>query len=164
VCGKKRVGIFVMAAVGAAILLGQSNSWAAPPITACALLTEAEVQTALGVAVGAAKGPLPKICQWREQAKPGTAILILDVNGPDLKLFNSVKATSQFTGARITHVGGLGDEAFFFYKAIGRNVSEVLWVRKGDFAFNVRIWGKKIPDADREAKEKSVAQTVLAKI
>jgi hypothetical protein len=61
-------------------------------------------------------------------------------------------------------VSGVGDEAFFYHRAVGRSVSEILWVRKGGFAFNVRIWGRNMADAEREAKERSVAQAVLAKL
>ncbi len=104
------------------------------------------------------------MCQWRQTAKPGADILIADLTGPDLKLFNNVKSTAPITHVTITPVGGLGDEAFFEYKKFPKEVSEILWFRKGDLAFSVRVWGMTIPDAEREAKEKAIATSVLKKL
>jgi hypothetical protein len=139
--------------------------WATLVGDACSMLTQSEVSAGLGVQVGAGNGSMPKICQWREQAKPGADILIADLNGPDITLFNNVKSMASSTGAALRPASGLGDEAFFYYKQAGRMVSEILWFRKGDLAYNVRVWGhKKISDAEREAKEKAIASTVLHKL
>ncbi len=155
----------IPAALCLAASLFAAGSWAAPAQTACSLLTESEVSTQLGVPVNPGNGPFPKICQWREKAKPGAATLIADLNGPDIKLFDNTKSMAGFTGSTVKPVKGLGDEAFYLYKKAGRNVSDVLWFRKGDQAFNVRIWGaKQISDADREAKELAIAHVVLSKL
>jgi len=137
---------------------------AASAAPACSLVTKAEVSAALGVMVGAPNGPLPKLCQWRQQAKPGADILIADLNGPDRKLFDNAKSMAGFTGATIKPVGGLGDGAFHLCKKVGRMTSDILWFRKGDAAFSVRVWGGKIPDADAEAKAKAIAVRVLTRV
>ncbi len=153
-----------MAVLAPFFFLGTRSAWALPPGDACSLLTQTEVSAGLGVSVGAGYAPFPKGCQWKEQAKPGTAILLADLNGPDLKMFNNVKSMTALTRATLTQVSGLGDEAYFYYRKAGKEVSEILWFRKGDNAFNVRVWGKTIPDADREAKEKAIALSVLGKL
>jgi hypothetical protein len=154
----------IPAAIFVVISLFGAALWASPAQNACSLLTATEVSAQLGVPVNPGNGPLPKVCQWREKAKPGAAILIADLNGPDIKLFNNTKAMAGFTHSTVKPVKGFGDEAFYLYKKVGRTTSDVLWFRKGDQAFNVRIWGKDIPDADREAKEMAIARIVLSKL
>ena len=155
-------GILVSVSVVASIFF--SVLPASPAQNACSLLTTSEVGGLLGVTVNPGNGPLPTLCQWREQAKPGNPILIADLNGPDIRLFNSTKSAASFTHSTLRPVSGYGDEAFFLYKKVGRNVSDVFWFRKGDQAFNVRIWGRQISDSQREAKELAIAQHVLAKL
>ncbi|MEO7208869.1 MAG: hypothetical protein ABI145_19405 [Steroidobacteraceae bacterium] len=116
-----------------------ANVWALNSGDACSLLTQAEVSANLGVQVAAGNSLVAKSCQWRQQAKPGAEVLIADLNGPNLDMFNGVKSTAAATRATITPVTGMGDEALFFYRKTGTSVSEILWVRKANFAFNVRV-------------------------
>jgi hypothetical protein len=154
----------IPAVLSVVVLLFGAASWASPAEKGCSIITSAEVGARLGVVVKPGFSMFATMCQWREQAKPGAAILIADLNGPDIKLFNSTKSAAGFTGSTLRPVTGLGDEAFYLYKKVGRNTSDVLWFRKGDQAFNVRIWGRQIPRAELEAKEFAIATLVMSRL
>jgi len=139
-----------------------SHGTSAAPGDVCSLTTQQEVSAALGVAVDPGKMLNPKTCQFHEQVKPGEPGWTVDVNSNSAAFYNAMKSTP--TGTH-TPVSGLGDEAFFALWKPGKDVNESLWVKKGDAAFNIRIWGAKpITDADREAKERAIASDVLKRL
>ena len=153
-----RTGFLLMAG----ILFGGQSVHAAPD-DACALVTTAEIQTAFGTSFAPAKALGAKRCQWREDLKPGHAAFLVDVAIDSLHFYEVQKSTPG--SATYKPVSGLGDDAFFALWKAGTSTSESLWVKKGDAAFNVRIWGTKpISDADREAKERAIAADILKRI
>ncbi len=146
-----------------AISMLSLSAWAAPASDACSLLTAAQVQAALGVPVSPGKAPVPKSCQWKQEAKPGAEVVNTDLNLWDIHQFNLQKTSAALVQATITPVTGLGDEAYYRSKTTPHSQSELLFVKKGDAAFSIRIWGKKIPADDLRAKEKTLAEDVLAR-
>jgi hypothetical protein len=159
-----RLGIGTVA-VSALTAFFTIAAWASPSKTACALLNVQVVSGILGVPVKPGNGPMPKLCQWRQDAKPGESTLIADLNGPDLTLFKNTKAMASFSGQTLESVPGVGDEAFFVYKQVGRNMTDSIWFRKGNSAFSVRVWGymqgHKVTRKEAETKEEAIALRVV---
>jgi len=140
---------------------GNAGTYAAPPSDACSLVTAAQVSAALGVTVGDGKGSVPHECEW---SQPGAGVggkgVLVEILGPmgsmkPVDRFNTVKAPVP----RIvkTPVSGLGDDAVYVETA-----GAALYVKKGDFVFEIRIHG--FPLEEIKAKEKTLAVDVMAKL
>lgn len=144
----------------AVVFVGIQGAFAADP---CSLTSFAEVGRVLATSFDQGKLINPKSCQYREQVKQGDADFIVDVNVNSASFYNTMKSMPGRSTQK--PVSGLGDDAFFALWKPGKEVNESLWVKKGDAAFNVRIWGSKsLSDADREAKERAIASDVLKKL
>ncbi len=132
---------------------------AAPVADACALLTSAQVGAALGVPVGVGSHVAPtfkKTCTWNATTADGgfVTLMLQDAGG-----FEGGKQLGQM-GAKsvsLTSISGVGDDAY--YLAVGEQVGLV--VKKGNAVFKVAVYAR-IPIKDKEAKERSLAQQVLA--
>lgn len=139
---------------------GPRTAHATPPTDACSLLTSAQVGSVLGISVSAGgllSPNMKKTCGW---PPPGGAV-------PPKRVLVNIANANVFAGAKmglvgksevITPVSGVGDEAF--YDVVGRGIA--FFARKGDFAFSVRVYG--FPPNEIKAKEKALAQDVLAKL
>jgi hypothetical protein len=135
---------------------------AAPPTDACSLLTPAQVSSVLGSPVsggGSLTQNTKTICGW---PAPGGTV-------PPKRVMVNIAHVSVFAGAKmglagdsevITPLSGVGDEAFYDADKAGRGAA--LFVRKGDFAFSVRVYG--FPPDQIKEKEKTLAQDALAKL
>lgn len=132
----------------------------APPADACALLTLAQVSQVLGVSVGAGQRVVsssPKLCGWDQAGSSGpsakrvvTALITVD-------MFNHEK--TPLRGIQETQLSGVGDEAHYMATpGFGTGLS----VRKGTFAFKVRVYG--FSQDQIEAKEKALAQDVIGRL
>jgi len=141
----------VAASAGAAI-------GAAPD--ACALISTAQVSSALGVTVNPGKATLPGACQWDQPGKPGESLWTLRVNFADKDRWKLAATTPQ-PGVTITPVAGLGDDAFYYSR--GTQLTS-LSLKKGDTAVVVRLSGGKGSIPEIEAKEKLVAQQIVNKL
>ena len=125
---------------------------------ACALLTPAQVSTALGAPVGAGSYVTPtfrKTCTWNATASGGgyVTLMLQDVSG-----FEGGKQLGRMAlrNMSVTSISGVGDDAY--YLAVGDQVG--LIVKKGNAAFKVAVYAH-IPVESKEAKEKALAQQVL---
>jgi len=158
---------------GVVLVFAMCNSratYAAPPKDACSLLTPAQVNAALGVAVGPAKQAGDRFsCQWSE---PGANLmrgkgLFVHIVGPvgtltPAEQFNAIKMPLPVKGITKTPLSGVGDDAV--YGTAGASAPE-LTVKKGNFVFQIRIQGFPRNQINLiEAKEKTLAQDVLAKL
>lgn len=143
--------------LSAVVMCAQSQ--AADAGNACSLLTTSQVSAALGgdVAVGESVGP--KKCRWKQT---GTAGLVADLDFWEPKTVDSLKTTAALTHTTVTAVPGLGDDAFYLSRT--QVQSEILYVKKGSHAFSVHIMGKKLSNDEMRAKEKALAQNVVAKL
>ena len=138
-------------------------AYSAPPTDACSLLTAAQVSAALGVSVEAGKAADKSVCEWSQQgaaAFRGKAVLLTIIepigNLTPVDRFNAAK--TPVPGVVKTPVSGLGDDAVYG----GNNFRVALTVKKGNSVFEIMLSG--VPIEDSKAKEKVLAQNVLAKL
>jgi hypothetical protein len=140
---------------------GNEGTYAAPPSDACSLVTAAQVNTALGVTVGAGKGSVPHECEW---SQPGAGVggkgVLVEILGP----MGSMTPVDRFNTAKMpvprivkTPVSGLGDDAVYVETS-----GAALYVKKGNFVFQIRVHG--FPLEEIKAKEKTLAVDFMAKL
>lgn len=150
------MGCALVAAAFLFILALPRGAFAAPPAEACALVTAAQVGNVLGVPV-----------QAGEPLVPGNATLCgFGGSGAAKRVVTSIITPVMFAnemhplkGIQEEQVSGLGDDAHFMTTpGFGTGLS----VKKGSFAFKVRVYG--FPIEQTKAKEKALAQEVLAKL
>ncbi len=132
---------------------------AAPAGDACALLTAKQVGAALGVPVGAGAhvaANFKKTCTWNSTTPDGgfVTLMLQEAGG-----FEGGKQLGQIPSKTVslTSISGVGDDAY--YLAVGEQVGLV--VKKDNVVFKVAVYAR-IPLKDKEAKEKSLAQQVVA--
>jgi hypothetical protein len=151
------------------LVAGSRPTYAAPPKDACSLLTAAQVSAALGVSVGAPQQADEFNCEWSE---PGVNAVrakgvLLHIVGPvgnltPAEVFNNIKMPVPVKGITKTLLRGVGDDAV--YGINGASAPE-LTVKKGNSVFQVRLLGFPRSQINEiEAKEKMLAQNVLAKL
>ena len=127
---------------------------AAPPTDACALVTPAQVGAVLGFTVGAGEHIVPSsttLCGFgSDTAMKRVVTAIIKVT-----MFTNEK--TPFKGITKESASGIGDEAHYITTpGFGTGLS----VRKGNFAFKVRVYG--FPLEQIKAKEKALALNALA--
>lgn len=132
---------------------------AAPPGDACSLLTSAQVSEALGISVknGERLVPTsPTMCGW---AAPGGPLNAKHVVAAIITLESFNREKTPVQSIVKTQASGLGDDAHYITTpGFGTGLS----VRKGGFAFKVRVYG--FSDDELKQKERALAQEVLAKL
>jgi hypothetical protein len=144
---------------------------AGAPGDACALLTAAQISTALGASVGPGKPILPSnttLCTWLEQGVPEGTERNVAVSLMTVKSFEIGK--TPMTGMTKTPVSGLGDDAYFVE---AHSMTAGLNVKKGDTCFQVRSrsnpkWFKtgKTPESEQkdQAVDRALALEILKKL
>lgn len=129
---------------------------AAPPTDACSLVTAAQVSAALGVPIGAGERIVPsspKLCGFGGAGAAKRVVTAIIT--PDM--FDHEKHPLQ--GIKEEQLSGFGDDAHYMTTpGFGTGLS----VKKGSFAFKVRVYG--FPVEQVEQKEKTLAQEILAKL
>jgi hypothetical protein len=140
---------------------------AAPPANACSLLTPAQVSAVLGVPA-ASKALGSKVCMWVQTGvKPGSPRRRVDVLILIMLGYTQGYAVAKMPNAptSATRVSGLGDDAYYLSMTSGRPMME-LRVKKGSVAFAIRVHRSGTPFTPDQikAKEKTLAQDVLAKL
>ena len=141
-------------------------AYTAPPADTCSLLTPAQVSAALEVPA-ASKSLGPKVCFWDQTGvKPGSPRRRVDVVMLIMQGYTQGYAVAQMPNAptSATHVSGLGDDAYYLSMTSGKGME--LRVKKGTIAFGIRVQRSGTPfTIDQiKAKEKALAQDVLAKL
>lgn len=149
-----KVRIFVLAVL---ILptMGTISAFAAPPTDACAVLTTAQVSSALGSAVGNGTYIMPNFkatCTWTIPTG-GAVTFALQT----LVFFNAGKGA--LASMERTMASGVGDEAYY----IGVDPTVGLAVRKGNQAFKVSVYNSNLSLEQRKDIEKKLAQEALSK-
>jgi hypothetical protein len=124
----------------------------------CSLLTQAEVDTAAGQSLGpgAQAGALDD-CQWSNSDFSGSVEL-------EVGDWTAIKAESLASGATLTAVPGVGDEAWTFNAA--GNAAQ-LYVRKGTTGFKLLLGGGQYIGSLADlglAQEKALAAAVLGRL
>jgi hypothetical protein len=128
------------------------------PVDSCSLLTQAEVNAALGVSVGAGKAT-GMICRWAVPGgRPGVSpALVLTLQ--DAKAFDFAKSPSKSANVVKTPAAGIGDDAVF--NTIG-TVTATLSVKKSDTYFELHVYG--FPIDQTKTMETALAKEVVAKL
>ncbi len=143
-----------------AFLAGWIHAAAAapPPAPPCSLLTQAQVDAALGVSAKPGTGSA-KICNWAEPTgSPGRKkSVVLTIQ--DAKAFDFAKAPTTSPNTVKTPASGIGDDAVYVTIT---NVTTTLTVRKGDAYFELHVYG--LGDTETKAAEKALALDVIAKL
>ena len=124
---------------------------------ACSLLTQSQVSEALGMSVGAGT-PIsgPASCQWMGKGKWATLTITQPLAGKSaVDRFNSGKAAA-LPGITKEPASGVGDEAYYVHFSNTSHAGLGLVVRKGNSAFEIRIYGFDVNEA------KPVAKTLAA--
>jgi hypothetical protein len=137
------------------------------PSDACALLTAAQVSSALGAVVGPGQPIMPNhttLCTWREQGVPAGTERNITVSLMTVKSFDNGK--TPMTGITKTPVSGVGDDAYFIEP---RGMAAGLSVRKGDICFQVRArsnstWFKSGKTPESEEKDQGVDRALALEI
>ncbi|HLW80889.1 MAG TPA: hypothetical protein VKS20_02490 [Candidatus Acidoferrales bacterium] len=129
---------------------------AAPPTDACSLLTTAQVSAVLDVKVGPGERLVPtspKLCGYGG-AGAAKRVVVAIIN---VSMFTQEKTPLE--GIKEEIAAGIGDEAHYMTTpGFGTGLS----VKKGNFAFKVRVYG--FPLDQVKAKEKTLAKDILAKL
>lgn len=158
-----RFKLALIVVVVLAFAMGSARTaYAAPPTDACTLLTRAQASAALGVPITNIMHVYGSkaLCSWSHQNG-----LLLDKSVtagiPAVSSeFPFEKKPAIYPGEAKTKASGIGDDAF--YDARPAPQGTTLIVRKGNFAFSVRVYG--IPAEQIRDKEKTLAQDILAKL
>lgn len=158
---------FIVLTCLAFVTCGATLAFAAPPTDACSLLTPAQVSAVLGVSVGAGEKLVPNstaLCGWEVPGQNGMdrKRVVLSIymqlgRMTPIQRFNNAK--TPIKGITKVPASGIGDDAIF---ATTPGFGTGLIFRKGDAAFDLRVYG--FPLDQIEAKEKALAQNVLAKL
>jgi hypothetical protein len=133
---------------------------------ACALLTEADVSSALEIKSLPGKRLIassPKACMWSDDPKAGLDHRRATAQYIAVAGFQFVK--SRAGAITIESVSGIGDEAYY---EIPKSDSPFLAVRKGDIAIQVRILNglklKPFTLEQEKTKEAALAKAAIARL
>lgn len=155
----------VVASSLAFVLTGSRSAYAASPTDPCSLLSQAHVAAVLGMEVGTGKQSGKADCEWSQPGgAPHSKSVLVEIIGPmgnstPVDRFNTVKTPLPIRGVTKETVSGIGDDAVYVATGASRTA---LYVKKGGFVFRVQITG--LTAEDTKAKEKMLAQDVLAKL
>jgi hypothetical protein len=137
---------------------------AAPPSDACTLLTQDQVSGVLGIPVDAGHHLVPSspsLCGWGKEGPTGKRVVLTIYtqmgSRTPVDRFNTAKTPIQ--GVTKTPVSGVGDDAV---SVTTPGFGTGLIFRKGDSAFDVRVYG--FPLDQLQAKEKALALDIITKI
>jgi len=134
---------------------------ATPPTDACALLSQPQVATALGVEVDSGKHIIGAgDCRWTERGKgTGADVALLQVNLTKAQSFEIGK--TPISGWNKTAVTGVGDDAYIAESGkVTFPISPTLSVKKGSVFL---VIAAKVPKASFE-QTKAVEKTVALKV
>src|ERR1700722_14703474 len=136
---------------------------AAAPDDACALLTPAQVTGAAGLAFGPGTYVTPTFkttCTWNatgDVKQQDAKIITLMLEGAEAFQAGKQKVQSKMLPG--SSASGIGDDAYF----VGMGKLASLFVRKGNVAFKVTVYGQ-LPLEKMQAMESALAQQVVAKL
>jgi hypothetical protein len=146
----QRIAIVVMVAC---FILGCALGAHAQPPDQCAQVTPAQVSNALGETVGAGQKSGTKTCTWVADKPVHQVVTLLYWPPGD---WASLKR--PMSGVTKSSVSGVGDDAFA--ETLGNLTT--LFVKKGNAAFQVRVYG--VPTAAKQLEiETPIARTIAAK-
>jgi hypothetical protein len=150
------------------LALAASASHAAGNVSACRLLTTAQVSASVGSSVdeGTAVPAVRDACVWRESGKaPGSAQPLVQVQVLSAQDYDRIKT---FRAAISTTESGIGDEAHYFRDGITGGFQLIL--KSGSKFYSVVSWPphpgaqqSEADDARVKGIEKAIALALLGK-
>jgi hypothetical protein len=152
----------VIGVLGALALRSGSPAHATPPGDACSLLTQAQVNAALGAEVATvAVGSDAKHCHWLQEGKHKETLVDAHLLLEAARTYDTAKNAMGMSG-KVTRVSvsGVGDDAYYL---VGRRDAP-LFAKKGDAALRIAVDGKGWSAEEIKNKEKALALAVLAKL
>jgi len=158
----RNVRLAAIVLAGICIEISTLSASAAPAGDACALLTQTQVSTVLGVSADAGAHEVPGFlatCTWAETGGPpiGSKNVVLS-----LKTTQAFDNGAKLVSGHTTPATGLGDAAY--YTALGTTGQHPnLSVKKGNAAFNIAVYGD-YPTDQVKAMEKTLAEQVLSQL
>jgi hypothetical protein len=155
----KTAGALVSLCVAMGVALAPAN--AAPPTDACALLTQAQINSVLGASVAAGQHiGSNALCGWGQAGGKRVVLSIYTQMGSmtPVQRFNMTKE-SPVKGIVKTPVSGVGDDALYVTTP---GLGTGLFFRKGSAAFDLRVYG--FPLEQIKTKEKALALDAIAKL
>jgi hypothetical protein len=138
---------------------------ASSPTDACALLSEAQVATALGAQVDPGKHIIGAgDCRWTERGKPtGADVALLQVNLARPQSYEIGK--TPISGWNKPSIAGIGDNAYFADNGrVTFPVSPSLSIKKGSVIVVIIAKVPKSSIEQTKAVEKTVAIAILEKL
>jgi hypothetical protein len=135
---------------------------AAPPTDSCALLSQLQVATALGVEVDAGKHIIGAgDCRWTERGKAaGADVALLQINLTKAQAFET--GNTPISGWNKTPETGVGDDAYMTENGkVTFPISPALAVKHGSVFFVIIAKIPKASFAQTKAIEKAVALKIL---
>ena len=145
----------------AVLFLGLPPMVSAASDDACAVITAAQVSSALGVQMGAGEYVTPtfkRTCTWKASSNEGKikfATLLLQ----PAEAFEKAKAIAASPSAKMDTLSGVGEGAY--YVTVGDQVG--LMVKEGGVAFKVAVYARATVD-EKKAWEKALAAQVASKL
>jgi hypothetical protein len=139
-----------------------ATATAAAPEDACALLTAAQVGSAVGTPMNEGAYTTPtfkKTCTWTAAHAGANGVKIVTVWFEGVEMFAGGLKAARNPGVSASSIGGLGDSAY--YLTVGNFVA--LHVKKGGAALKVAVYAS-LPTDRVQAMEKTLAQAVVAKL
>ncbi len=146
----------------AGILCPPKSAPAAAWSDACSLVTEAQVNAALGASVTVVKsGSDATHCHWQQEGKRGTTIVDARLMVETAKSYDAAKNTMGMSG-KVTRVpvSGVGEDAYYL---VGRRDAP-LFAKKGKAALRIAVDGKGWSMEEIKSKEKALALALLEKL
>lgn len=134
-----------------------SSALTANDQVACQLLTQAQIDEAIGAKVDEGSANGPTLCSWAAPGKIVTLSIKQTLAGKSpIQQFDAGK-TSKMIGVTIEPVTGVGNDAYYVYSAGQDHAGCGLVVKKGTTIFEVLVYGFDLAQAKPVAKTLALA-------
>jgi hypothetical protein len=154
--------ILTVPIIAGMLLSSAARSNAADPV-ACAVLTPAQVSTALSVSIDKGE-PIsrPGTCQWIGKGRFATLTIAVTRAGKSpVDQFNEGKKGGLGGAVTAEPLSGVGDDAYYVFFSGTNRAGLGLVVKKGTSEFEVRVYGFDLDKAKPIAK--TLAQEAVGK-
>jgi hypothetical protein len=132
----------------------------ADPTDACALLTQAQVGSAVGLSMKPGTHPTAtflRTCTWEPSSGPTATVKYVTFYLQSTDSYDAAKRMLSSGNMKETQVSGIGDDAY--YSTVGPVTS--LIGKKGNTAFKVAVYAT-LPTDKKETIEKALALQALS--
>ncbi|HXZ69138.1 MAG TPA: hypothetical protein VEH07_11145 [Alphaproteobacteria bacterium] len=128
--------------------------------SACSLLTQADIQAAVGAPIGAGTPSTDTVCTWMVATGSNASVKYVTLQLNDLASYDGGQQVAKMSSAVKLTTANAGSDGSY-YLAVGNQVGLV--VKKGLVSFKVAVYAT-VPVEKKEAMELPLAQKVVGKI